>query len=153
MEMTSATFTSYDELVVNGVPIDEVIFPSLFLPLVKKVPFSSAPPGSGLMIVDLKDNGGCVIQAVYKKLAAKGVLVKANESSSFPTIVFFVDADATILMLTEEGEAALSRKCPDDAAILNLLTTSPTRQEDQPPSSTSSNQEPVFIVDSKKLVG
>ena len=72
MEVTSATSTSYEEAVANSAPVDEVIFPKLFTPFVQKVPFSSAPLGSGFMIVDLKADGGCVIQAVYKKLATTG---------------------------------------------------------------------------------
>ena len=111
MEVTSATSTSYDEVIANGASIDEIIFPNLFLPLVEKASFSSAPLGSGFMIVDLRDDGSCVIQAVYKKLAASGVLIKAIESSSFPTIVFFVDVEATILLLTEEGKAPHSCFC------------------------------------------
>ena len=150
MEVTSASSTSYEEAVANSAPVDEVIFPKLFTPFVQKVPFSSAPLGSGFMIVDLKADGGCVIQAVYKKLATTGVLVKAVDSSNFPTIVYFDEANATILLLTEEGKAALSREYPDDVQLSSLLTPS-TRREDPPPSSTSSSQDPMFIVDSKKL--
>ena len=131
MEVTSATSTSYEEAVANSAPVDEVIFPKLFTPFVQKVPFSSAPLGSGFMIVDLKADGGCVIQAVYKKLATTGVLVKAVDSSNFPTIVYFDEADATILLLTEEGKAALSREYPDDVQLSSLLTPS-TRREDPP---------------------
>ena len=90
------------------------------------------------------------LAAFSVKLAATGVLVKAIEPSSFPTIVFFDDADATILLLTEEGKAASSRERPNDAQTSTLPTTS-TRQEDLPPSSTSSSQEPTLIADSKRL--